>query len=418
MITTVEAWPQEQGASQTAALFADAFGYEPTGVWQAPGRVNLIGEHTDYNGGLCLPIALPHRTYAAMSLRDDDKRLVRLVSAQADGITEIRLDDVGRHDSDQRVDSWAAYPLGVLWAMEQRGYGPIPSMDIAIDSCVPFGAGLSSSAALECAVAVGADELMGWQLGGSADAPNDEGRVVLTQACISAENDIAGANTGGLDQTASLRCLKGQAILLDCRDNSCIPVNFDLERARCVLLVIDTKAPHSLNDGQYASRRAACENAARQLGVNLLADIDPSGLDDALSRLDDPVEVKRVRHVVTEIARTAQAEKLLNGQGISVDSLKALGELFYQSHYSLRDDYEVTCPQLDVAVDVAKECGAYGARMTGGGFGGSAIAIVPMDAWEQTASAIAHAYDDHGFDAPEFLVVRPDEPAGRARQGR
>lgn len=405
----VHAWDPSEGAHRVRRLFRETFHADPLGVWQAPGRVNLIGEHTDYNGGVCLPIALPHRTYAAVSTRSD--RRVRLISAQEEGIREVDLDQVGPHDSLQRVEGWPAYVVGVLWALEQDGYGPLPGLNVAIDSCVPFGAGLSSSAALECAIAVAIDELAECGLAGSNNQPAIHGRDVLVRCCIRAENDIAGASTGGLDQSASLLCQEGHALFVDFLhgDNQAIP--FDLSASGKTLLVIDTKAPHSLNDGQYASRRASCEEAAKILGVNFLAEITDS--ESALAQLHDPTHIKRVRHVLSEIARTREVVALMQEGPLESERMDQIAQLFNASHDSLRDDYTVSCPELDCAVDVARAMGAHGARMTGGGFGGSAIAICDEEAREVVAEEIAAEFARQGFHEPAFLVATAQAPAGR-----
>ena len=259
------AWDRAEGERRARDLFVATYGAAPDGVWSAPGRVNLIGEHTDYNGGLALPIALPHRTYAAVARRADD--VVRLVSAQEpSGVREVRLADA----APGAVGGWAAYVVGVAWALREAGHA-VGGFDLAIDSCVPFGAGLSSSAALEASVAVALDALHGLGLAGTVDAAgaatDDAGRATLADVCVRAENEMAGAPTGGMDQAASLRARAGHALLLDCRDGAVRHVPFDLAAHGLALLVVDTRAEHSHVDGEYAQRRAACEEAARRLGV-------------------------------------------------------------------------------------------------------------------------------------------------------
>lgn len=403
--TWVDAWSAEEGAQRARALFTGSFDVEPDGVWSAPGRVNLIGEHTDYNGGLCLPIALPHRTYVALRRRDDD--LVRLVSAQDAGrLREVRLTDV----APGAVDGWPSYVVGVAWALRAAGHA-VGGFDVAVDSCVPFGAGLSSSAALESAVAVALDATHDLGLAGPAGEPDDAGRARLAAACVKAENEIAGAPTGGMDQAASLRARDGHALLLDCLDGSVRHVPFDLAADGLALLVIDTRAEHALVDGQYAARRAACEAAAARLGVGTLREVDAGGLDDALATLDDgsddgAVQVRRVRHVVREIARVQDFVALLDA-----DRLRDVGPLMDASHASLRDDYEVSCRELDVAVEAARAAGALGARMTGGGFGGSAIALVEGDAVASVADAVLGAFAAENLHAPAFSVALPGGPA-------
>lgn len=395
MTQWLPAWERAEGAARATALFRDTFGGEPEGVWSAPGRVNVIGEHTDYNDGTCLPLALPHRTYVALRRRADS--LVRLTSAQEAGViweTDLATLTPGS------ASGWGTYVAGVAWALREAGY-EVGGFEAAVDSCVPYGAGLSSSAALESAVAVALDDLAGWGLG------NDAGRAVLAAACVRAENHIAGANTGGMDQAASLRAGAGHALLLDTRDGSVRQIPFDLAAHGLALLVVDTHAPHQLVDGQYAARRATCEEAARTLGVASLREV--TDLSAALAALDeDPVAARRVRHVVTEIARVAEAVDLLDAGRV-----RELGPVLVAGHASLRDDYEVTCRELDLAADAAVTAGALGARMVGGGFGGSVIALVPDDAAVAVAEAVAAAFTEAGLTAPAFLLAVAADPAGR-----
>ncbi|MEE6296794.1 galactokinase [Georgenia wangjunii] len=406
MSAFLPAWDDVEGAARVTALFAVSFSADPDGVWAAPGRVNLIGEHTDYNGGLCLPVALPHRTFVAMRRRDDDA--VRLASAQEPGVRELRLAEVGPVGSAGAVDGWPAYVTGVAWALVAEGLAAdgLGGFDVAVDSCVPYGAGLSSSAALECSVAVGIDALAGLGLAGS-----DAGRARLAAACVRAENDVAGAPTGGMDQAASLRCAPGHALLLDCRDGGTAQVPFDLAAAGLELLVVDTRAEHRLVDGQYAARRAACERAAAGLGVATLREV--TDLEAALAAVPDATDRRRVRHVVTEIGRVEDFVAHLRAGPLEAERLRAAGELMDASHASLRDDYEVSAPELDVAVAAARDAGAHGARMTGGGFGGSAIALVDAGSATTVAGAVRAAFAAHGFTEPEFLLATPAGPAAR-----
>ncbi|ACZ23183.1 galactokinase [Sanguibacter keddieii DSM 10542] len=400
----LDAWDVEDGSAQARALFTEVFDAAPEGVWSAPGRGNLIGEHTDYNGGLVLPFALPHRTYAAITRRTD--RTVRLVSAQEAGtVVTVDLDTV----APGTVTGWAAYVVGVAWALEQAG-ATLGGFDVAITSCVPYGAGLSSSAALEGSVAIGLDALYG--LGHGAD---DAGRQHLVAACIRAENEIAGAPTGGMDQAAALRSQEGHALLLDCRSLEVRQIPFDLASDGLALLVIDTRAPHALVDGQYAARRDTCEAAAAVLGVETLREV--TDLDAALATLaapgaldasgqDPEVTARRVKHVVSEIARVGEVVALLDSGRTS-----EVGAVLSAAHASLRDDYEVSCHELDVAVDAAVHAGALGGRMIGGGFGGSAIALVRVEDAEQVAGEIAAAFESEGLTAPGFLVAVAGGPA-------
>jgi len=374
----------------------DVFGSPPEGVWSAPGRVNLIGEHTDYNDGLVLPIALPQRTYAACSPRSD--RLLRVHSVQTGATVEVLVDEVDR----QRPGNWAAYVAGVLWALDQDGHA-VRGLDVTVDSTVPVGAGLSSSAALECSVGAAASDLFALGLLG-----DDAGRARLARACVRAENDIAGAPTGGMDQSAALLCREGHALLLDCRSGETTHVPFDLAAAGLALLVTDTRAEHSLNDGQYGERRESCERAAAELGVGSLRDVDPDDLDAALARLSDDVLRRRARHVVTEIARVRSAVEALRA-----GDLGEVGRLFDASHASLRDDYEVSCPELDTSVEAARSAGALGARMTGGGFGGSSIALVPTDRVDPAQDAVHTAFAARGWRAPQCFVATAGASAHR-----
>jgi galactokinase len=358
--------------------------------------VNLIGEHVDYNGGLCLPMALPHRTFAAARRRDD--LVVRLVSSLApDEVWTGSLAGI----APGLVSSWVAYAGGPAWSLIQDGH-TLGGFEAAIVSCVPLGAGLSSSAAIECAVALALDELFGLGMA----AGGDPGRARLAATCVRAENEVAGAPTGGMDQAASLRATAGHALLLDTLDNSVAQVPFHLAEAGLELLVIDTRAEHALVDGQYAARRAACHAAAERLGVGTLREV--ADLDVALGALPDPIEQMRVRHVVTEIARVEQFVDL-----VREDRVRDVGPLMDASHESLRIDYEVSCDELDVAVAAARAAGALGARMTGGGFGGSAIALVEVDAAKSVARAVADAFGDRGWREPGILVAVPGPAGGR-----
>ncbi|MFT4297360.1 MAG: galactokinase [Micropruina sp.] len=384
-----QSWTDAAGIRSVRGLFRDAFGAEPHGVWASPGRVNLIGEHTDYNGGLCLPVALPHRTYVAMARRTD--RRARLTTGLEDGRTwSGDLKEIAPGS----VDDWVAYCGGPAWALRQAGVD-VPGFDVAISSCVPLGAGLSSSAAVECAVGLALTHLAGCRRD-----RDDTGRAWLADVCVRAENEVAGAPTGGMDQAASLRAQAGHALLLDCLDGSVEQIPFGLEAAGLELLVIDTQASHSLADGQYGARRASCDAAARELSVATLREV--TDVDAALARLDDEVVRRRVRHVVTEIARVTE---FVAAAGIG-DWTRA-GQLMNASHRSLRDDYEVSCVELDVAVGAALDAGALGARMTGGGFGGSAIALVRSSSADAVARGVRQAAAARGLAAPVVHRATP-----------
>lgn len=367
-------------------------GSEPAAVGIAPGRVNLIGEHTDYNAGLCLPMALTQVTAAGVAPRDDD--LLRMWSLDLDSSAEIRLSEIGPGVP----AGWSGYVAGTVWALQQAGY-PVRGMDIVVASEVPVGAGLSSSAALEGAVAAAADAVFGLGL-----LASDSARQTLVRACQRAENEIVGAPTGGLDQSASLLAREDHALLLDFASHDFRHVPFEL--GDHVLLVIDTRAHHSLADGQYGKRRAQCEEAAAILGVNTLRD---ATLEQA-EGLTDPILRRRARHVVSEIGRVTEAVAALEA-----GDLTTLGQLIDASHASLRDDYEVSCEELDVATSAARLAGALGARMTGGGFGGSAIAIVPTELVPAVTEQVKAAFQFAGFTEPQLFIAKPG-PGARAAQ--
>ena len=379
--------------TQAGDGFAAVFGYPPGGVWSAPGRVNLIGEHTDYNEGYVLPFAIDRRTVAALSPRDDG--LVRVSSSEEAAIAESGLSAA----SPAAVRGWAAYPVGVAWGLGQVGadLGGLPGFDVHFVSDVPLGAGLSSSAAIESALAVALNEV--WQLGFD--------RARLVEAAHLAENDFVGAPTGILDQSASLLSVEGAALFLDCRDASSAPVDLGLDAAGLAVLVIDTKVKHEHVSGGYAARRAACERAARDLGVRALRDVTAPQLLAARTRLDDET-FRRARHVVTEDQRVLDTVEALRAGAHAT-----VGGLMSASHRSMRDDFEISTRELDLAVEVAIGGGALGARMTGGGFGGSAIALTPAGQLPALRQAVGKAFAGRGYRTPEPFVVRPSQGARR-----
>ncbi len=352
---------------------------EAVGV--SPGRVNLIGEHTDYNDGFVLPIAL-----------DKVARVRATAGAEADvvTITSEQLGETVVLDTLEPGDrAWWGYVAGVVWALRQTGL-PVGAVELMLDSHVPLGGGLSSSAAIECATVLALDKL--GELGLSPDE--------LAVAAQAAENAFLGIPTGPMDQRASLWCEADHALLLDCRTLQPTQVPFALPE-ELTLALVDTRSPHVLADGHYAARRAACEAAASALGVDALRDVPLEGLPEALSRLGDDEQVRRVRHVVTENARVLDAVAALEAS-----DWEAFGALLTASHASMRDDYDITVPTVDLAVEVALAQGALGARMTGGGFGGTVIALLPPDALDAFGAALADAYAERGFDAPGLSTTR------------
>ena len=377
--------------------FATFAGREADGLWSAPGRVNLIGEHTDYNDGFVLPFAIDRRALVALGARDDG--MLRVASTLSDEVVELPLAELAAAQAGGRLNGWSAYPLGVAWVLGAYGadLAAVPGADLLIDSNVPVGAGLSSSAAIESAVAIALNEV--WQLGLTPET--------LARVGQRAENDVVGAPTGILDQSASLLSRRDAAVFLDCRSlhSEIVPLGFDA--AGLTVVVIDTHVTHAHATGGYGERRASCEAGAAALGVAALRDVSIDDLGRARDILDD-VTFRRVRHVVTEDQRVLDTVRLLRSEGPG-----AIGELLDASHRSLRDDFEVSVPELDLAVETAIENGALGARMTGGGFGGSAIALVPLEGVSRVQVAVDGAFAEHGFGAPETFVVRPSDGAKR-----
>ncbi|MGW7525641.1 galactokinase [Streptomyces sp. NPDC054783] len=381
------------GAQQVAERFAELYGAAPEGVWAAPGRVNLIGEHTDYNDGFVMPFALPHRAVAAVSRRTDG--VLRLHSADIDGgVKELRLDAL----APQGDDDWTAYPAGVVWALREAGHG-VTGADVHLSSTVPTGAGLSSSAALEVVIALALNDLY------ELDLP----RWKLARLCQRAENVYVGAPTGIMDQTASACCEQGHALFLDTRDLSQQQIPFDLAAEGLRLLVVDTQVKHAHSGGEYGKRRAGCEKGAALLGVDALRDVPYAELDAALARLGDEEEVRRlVRHVVTEDERVERVVGLLRA-----GETRAIGPVLTEGHASLRDDFRISCPELDLVVDTALANGALGARMTGGGFGGSAIVLTEATEVDTLTKAIEEAFAAAGFTTPRVFEAVPSAGARR-----
>jgi galactokinase len=381
----------DEAADRAASAFAERFGADPEGVWAAPGRVNVIGEHTDYNDGYVLPVALPHTTRAAVGRRSDGQ--VALASLQGDAaVVEVAVEDLAPgHPGD-----WAAYPAGVVDGLRDRLAGGV---SVLVDTDVPVGAGLSSSAALTCAVALALNDLVAPELD----------RDALVDLARRAENDFAGAPTGILDQSASLLCTAGHALFLDTRDRRTEQVPLDLAGAGLELLVVDTGTSHTHAGGGYGDRRRECEQAAERLGVRALRDVPDVA---ALAPLDgEPVLQRRARHIVTEDARVLEVVEILRGTG----DPRAIGSVLTAGHASLRDDFEISTPELDACVDAALDAGAHGARMVGGGFGGSVVVLVDADRADPVADAVRTRFEQSGYAAPRTFDVVPAAGARRIR---
>jgi galactokinase len=370
--------------------FRARIGRKPTGVWAAPGRVNLIGEHTDYNDGYVMPFALAHRVLIAAAPRQDDTW----------GVTSLNNDSTKIFqpaDLQPGMSGWQAYVAGVVWVLQEAGHR-VGGADLVLTSDVPEGAGLSSSAALECAVLTALAEL------------NDLDIAGLERAKLArrAENVFVGAPTGLMDQAAATLCTAGHALFFDCRTDEAEQVRFDTASAGLEILVLDTRTPHALVDSEYAARRASCEEAARLLGVLALRDV--IDLDAALDKLPSPLIQRRVRHVITENARVLEAVKVLRTGRIA-----DLAPLLDASHESMRDDFEITVPQVDLAVETARTSGAVGARMTGGGFGGCIIALVRAGEAERIGDEIAQSFAAAGYGPPTYFTAVPSAGARRLR---
>jgi galactokinase len=365
--------------------FLEIFGEEPDLIAAAPGRVNLIGEHIDYSEGFVLPFAIKDRTTAAIRKRDDS--VVRIASAQRRSkIVTVDINNV----KPGLKGEWERYALAVLWSM-----GVKTGVDLLIDGHVPLGAGLSSSAALECSVATAVNHLfdMGFSL---------EDLARLTQK---AENQYVGVPCGIMDQSVSLMATIGSALLLDCRDLSTRNIPFDVASSGLELLIIDTQAHHALTDGGYAERRASCESVAAKLGIKSMRELTMPALESAKDQLTQ-VEFIRARHAVTEMKRVLDCVEAL-----SKANFEEVGELINQSHISLRDDYTVSCPELDTAVSASLAAGALGSRMVGGGFGGSAIALIDAAKTSETIKAVEKAFAEKKFKAPRFFTSLPSQGA-------
>ncbi len=368
--------------------YVEIAGGEPEGLWFGPGRVNLIGEHTDYNDGFVLPFALEKKAVVAAGRRSDD--LLVMYSLELQERVEVPLAGL-----EPGTGGWSGYLAGVVWALQVSGHTVGPAT-LVLTSDVPLGAGLSSSAAIECAVVAAMCDLYDLDI-----EPMDRAKIARL-----AENSYVGAPTGLLDQAASTLCEEDFGLFLDCRSLEAVHVPLPMAEQGFEMLVLDTKTPHSHVDGEYGARRRSCEEAAAILGIPALRDV--TDLDDALSRLDDEVLRKRVRHVVSENSRTLEAYEVAR-EG----RLAELAPLLDASHASMRDDYEITVDTVDLAVDTARAAGALGARMTGGGFGGCIIALCRTGAGDSIAGRIADAFNEAGHGRPEWFTATPAEGAGR-----
>ena len=377
--------------------FQELFGGEgDIRTYFAPGRVNLIGEHTDYNGGHVFPCALTMGTYAAARKRDD--RVLRFYSMNfpEEGVIEASLDDlVCRPEA-----GWTNYPKGVFWAFGEKGYTVPSGMDIAIYGDIPNGSGLSSSASLEVLIGVMLRDMFGFEVS----------QIEIALIGQFSENNFNGMNCGIMDQFASAMGKKDCAIFLNTADLSYEYASVKLENAKIV--ITNSNVKHSLVGSEYNVRRSQCESALKQLqkvvDIQTLGDLDIEQFEAHKSAIADPVEQKRAKHAVYENQRTLEAVKALKENDIA-----AFGKLMNESHVSLRDDYEVSCPEMDILAEEAwKLPGVLGSRMTGGGFGGCTVSIVENDAVDGFMEKVGAAYEKRTGIKPAFYVVDIGQGAG------
>ncbi|MCM2445324.1 galactokinase [Rahnella sp. CG8] len=376
--------------TKTLEIFADKFGYPATITIKAPGRVNLIGEHTDYNDGFVLPCAIDYETVIACAQRND--RTIRVIAADFDNDEDnFSLDEPILHSD---AHPWANYVRGVVKHLMLRNKD-FSGADMVISGNVPQGAGLSSSASLEVAVGQALKSLYDLPLDGVALALNGQ----------EAENQFVGCNCGIMDQLISALGKENHSLLIDCRSLETRAVSMPKNAA---VVIINSNVKRGLVDSEYNARREQCEVAARFFGVKALRDVDPALFFSIQDELD-PVVARRARHVITENDRTlAAADALASGD------LKRMGELMAESHASMRDDFEITVPQIDKLVEIVKEVigDKGGVRMTGGGFGGCIVALVPEDMVEKVRHAVEQQYHAHSGLKETFYVCTASQGAG------
>jgi len=375
-------------AAHVATEFKKVYGRPPRWIAAAPGRVNIIGEHTDYNDGFVLPMAIEFYSVMAADRPVDGREVITLRSTLE---TEVATIDLSRPVAPS-APKWGNYPRGVVAGFQARGIQP-GGLDVLLHSTVPLGSGLSSSAALEVCTATLLEAVTGTTLD----------PVEKALLCQKAEHDFAGVPCGIMDQFISALGREGHLLLLDCRTRKTEIV--PMQDASVALLIINTNVKHELSGGEYAERRAQCEEAARNLGVASLRDVTAGQLEAGKSKMRDLV-YRRARHVIGEISRTARA-----AGSVRQSDWPAVGRLMYASHAALRDDYEVSCPELDVVVVIAEAIGekggVYGCRMTGGGFGGCCVALVKASCVDGITKKIAADYKARTGIAATIFASRP-----------
>jgi galactokinase len=399
----------DQLVASAADRFRARWGSAPRWIVAAPGRVNIIGEHVDYNDGFVLPMALDRYCVMAAgkvdgddasvySVAADDEANISLAGLSATGSASAEAVAAGtaRISATRKNGHWSNYVAGVLAGCIERGMRP-PGFQAVIESAVPVGGGLSSSASLEVATATLVEAVTGKAL-----EPVEKALL-----CQKAEHEYAGVPCGIMDQFASVMCHTNHLMLLDCRSQHIEQIPFS--DPNITVLIINTNVKHELSGGEYAERRGQCEAAARKLGVRSLRDATLAQLEAERGQLD-PVEFRRARHAIGEIMRTVDA-----AEAVKLGNWPLVGRLMYASHDSLRDDYEVSCGELDLLVELARrigsEGGVVGSRMTGGGFGGCTVSLVRSDRVDDIAQEMAQAYRAETGIEPSVLTSRPSRGA-------
>lgn len=388
-----EPWTRSEGEARARALFATVYDEEPTAIWSAPGRINFVGDHTDYNGGLCLPAIIRHRAYVAGRARSDG--ILRIVDGHGPKRTiEVEIDRI----SAEMCRDWLGAAAGVVNAMVERGYDG-PGLNLAVASCVPQRVGLASTAAFACATSLTVNDL--WRL--ALDTPAR--RVDLAEAAYDAESLVVGESIGRLNEYVSLFGSTRNALLLDC---STSPPAMDEIALRfreygLEVVIVDTRTTYGVADA--GERRAECAAAASALGARTLREIAdaPNGLS-LVEELGEVTLRKRARHVITEIHRVRGVVEQLAAVGPAHERFVEVGRLISASHASLARDFEVSGPELDLAVVAAQEAGALGAKLVGVGFGGAVIALIRRTARTTLVNALDRAFADAGFEPPRYLV--------------
>jgi len=376
-------------ADQAAQQFNRIYGRPPAWIAAAPGRVNLIGEHTDYNDGFVFPMAIERYTVMAAARPVAGTKTVRLCSTASDQPVAL---DLSQPLKPLPKGAWANYPIGVIAGFQARGLNP-GGFDALVCSTVPLGGGLSSSAALEVATATLLETITGRKLD----------PIEKALLCQKAEHEYAGMPCGIMDQFISVLGQENRVLLLDCRSRK--PELVPMTDPSVAVLIVNTNVKHELTGSEYPTRRKQCESAAKILGVPSLRDATADMLEKARGKMENVI-FQRARHVIGEIERTIHA-----AEGVRASNWPTVGQLMYASHASLRDDYEVSCKELDAVVEIAGRLGVkggvYGCRMTGGGFGGCAVALVKADAVNAITNRLAAEYRKQTGIDPTIFVTRP-----------